>query len=76
MYTTNSEKKNDVEQLKALGCRRPLFSLLKNKILSGRAPKSVVFGFEDADVTGGAGQTLGPLLTLTKDFSKLSETCP
>eukprot|EP00913_Durusdinium_trenchii_P009141 g8591.t1 len=34
-----------------------------------------VFGQEQG-VTGGTGQTLGPLLTLTKDFSKLSVTCP
>ena len=31
---------------------------------------------QEQGVTGGTGQTLGPLLTLTKDFSKLSVTCP
>lgn len=32
--------------------------------------------FEEVDVTGGAGQTLGVLVTLTSDFSNLHVTCP
>eukprot|EP00435_Cladocopium_sp_Y103_P066461 s49_g28.t1 len=32
--------------------------------------------FEEVDVTGGAGQTLGVLVTLTSDFNNLHVTCP
>lgn len=32
--------------------------------------------FKEAGITGGAGQTLGPLLTLTQDFGKLKVHCP
>ncbi|CAK9105368.1 unnamed protein product [Durusdinium trenchii] len=43
-----------------------------NALINYDLPKE----FKEQGVTGGTGQTLGPLLTLTKDFSKLSVTCP